>query len=162
MTITEWLADKIDSHTMHDACRLFDLREMGIDVTESQEDGLIYMTLTKDGKEVRIYPATWEQDFNAMMNRGLPFTVIRPSHEGEPMMVENDTPYVIVGTVEEVHPMMGYIWDTPDARSSLTVDGEAISRALARLLIDEAPGDNYSGRGFSHRANIGGMKEKGF
>lgn len=165
--VAEWL-DDMEPRTFYTSDVLNDLQDFGFTVKQHIADGndkWNYYDIRYGDDSHRITVNTWEDDFAAMVMRGLPFFVIDEDHHGEPEShVKNGTGYAVISPDQADMNQLamlgaGYIYKNEEALRQTTVVGESIFRAVARLVAKKSPGDEFHGRGFAARANLKAVKE---
>lgn len=158
MTISMWLSD-IEPRTFYKSSVIHELQQFGIEtvlVTATKPMHRNKIMLSFNGKTADIHVNTWDDDFDAMKLRGLPFFLVDHDYVGEP---ENHKGYTRVPYDEEtmrtIHNLgLGFIADSAEARETLTVSGSSIYRAVAKVTSGVTPGDEYHGHGSAARANL--------
>lgn len=163
----EWL-DDLDCRSFYNSDVLDELSQYGFDVSfvpadSSSRDNKYHVALGESS--VGIHVNTWQDDFQALLDRGLPFFVIDESHLGEPEYHDGkNAGYAIVNPADVNMQQLsmlgaGYIYKNAKALAETTVVGGNIIRALARLIANKSPGDDFHGRGFAARADMKAIKE---
>lgn len=164
MTFLEWL-DDLDPWMVYFHDKLGELEQfdfkvevvMPADIASEQRP---YAFICYNENAHRIILNRWEDDFDELIARGLPFYVVDENHVGEPevhglwgtISMDDDT-------LETLSTFgIGYIIKNEKNLNSLTVSALSLSRALAILVSGSAPGDNFMGRGSATRANIEAVK----
>lgn len=160
-----WL-DDIDPRMFYRSTILDEMVEFGFVVKPDDGDKTKYDISIGDDSHV-IYGNTWQDDFDALVYRGLPFFVIDEAHIGEPEYHEaksNKAGYAVVNPADVNMDQLamigsGYIFKNERSVNEITIVGSAIVRALARLIAKKSPGDDFHGRGSAARANLKAIRE---
>lgn len=154
----EW-ANEVDPRLFYRSEVFKQLEEFGFLVKFFDDRGC-YCQISLGERSAIVAVNTWDDDFNALLNRGLPFFVIDESHEGEPEFHDGKRAgYSIVNPsqVNTMHLSMlgaGYIYKNEETMKETTVVGGSVIRALARIIANESPGDEFHGRGFAAQADL--------
>lgn len=158
----EWL-DDIDPRTFYESDILYKLKDFGFSMVFSgNRNQKCEMMLGDDTHTLTLN--TWDDDFQALLYRGLPFFVIDENHVGEPEFHDGKhAGYAVVNPADvdlQSLSMLGagYIYRNDKAMQSTTISGGSLIRALARLIAKKSPGDEFHGRGFAARADLEAIK----
>lgn len=154
-----WVND-IEPRAFYKSDMLNELTEHGFVVSHGDDNESKYCEISLGNSVRRVYVNTWEDDFQAMLHRGLPFFVIDDSHVGDPEYHDGVyAGYSIVNPkdVDLQHLAIlgaGYIYRNEESVNHTSIEGGKVIRELAILVANESPGDKYSGRGFAAQANV--------
>lgn len=164
--LIEWL-DDLEPRAFYDADMIRELSQFGIEVDfvpTTSDHSSDYYSVAHDGNVHKIYVNSWDDDFQALIYRGLPFFVIDEDHVGPPEHHETKMAgYAIVSPNDvDMNQLAmlgsGYIYKNKEALEQRTVVGGSIFRALAAIIAGSTPGDSFHGRGFAANANLDAIK----
>lgn len=162
--IFNWASD-IDPRMFYEAKILNEVREFGFDVEVARKKDWNYAEISSNGANARISLRTWDDDFNSLVARGLPFFVLDKNHVGEILnKVKDGTGYGVAPFSDEIIQQLGfmgvgYIVKDDDEDRSLTCLGSDIIRSITVVVCGYAPGDKFHGIGFAARSNLEAMGE---
>lgn len=167
-SIVEWLED-VEPREFYKSNVVSDLSEYDIEVGyEYYPSGNKKITLAYNGRDVTIKCNSWEEDFEALKRRGLPFFLFDDQHVGEPKTYEtSNAGYTVMNPKDLTEADFnyisaigaGFIYKTEETVQESTISGSAIYWALAKLIAGKTPGDEFHGRGSAARANLNAIRE---